>query len=742
MPDLTRRFDSYLHNVNADRLKPMVRLWGGKSQMRKDECIELIRSSLADPQKVRAAVAGLEPFERNALALIKQMSGEVEAYALAVGLYTTGVNVPARFSSGYGSSVSAIFDHLYRRSLVFSAYSYDPGYLTGYNGTGAVFSDERLLAQVDQPEVIPLEIPHAEAPPAATTRRPQTVALDILSVMQSIDTLGGLRLTQNGLVRSTEQRKLMREMHWEEDETGIDGFRFPNPSQAWISVLSAAGLLAARQDRLVLAESPDRFAVRPYSDQVAALLAGFVRTEHWNEQWKERWQSYHQKYYSYARLALVLALRSLPAQGMGWFGLADLDKALFERVGEHFSLDFIPSRPYSFRKTSEQLRKEEAEWRAQLRANWLKRERKWVEQAFTTWLYLLGMVELGIERGNLVSFRLTELGRAVLYPDLAAEPELPQEELPCPWVVQPNFEVIVYLDRTNPSRLAFLEKHAERAQAQQHTAVYRLTRDSVYRALENGSSADTLLTGLRAGSEADLPQNVCIEIREWAALRERIALHRRGRLLEFPGPATRHAAQAQGVQGVPLGERFLLLPDLPPGQNAGDNGSGLEFKRVDYSQPLPRCCSIKESGEIKLKTDHPDLLIEAQLDRWAERQPGSEWRLSQASVAAAVARGARIQELLELLASRLTNALPALLRVALLAWAGNRPAAELATVSLLRCRDPEVFRAIAASKALKPYLLGQIAPDLLLVDRSQLEALKERLAWAGLNVDDDLNRVR
>jgi hypothetical protein len=348
------------------------------------------------------------------------------------------------------------------------------------------------------------------------------------------------------------------------------------------------------------------------------------------------------------------------------------------------------------------------------------------------------MVELGIERGNLVSFRLTELGRAVLFPDLAAAPELPQGDLPCPWVVQPNFEVIVYLDRTNPSRLAFLEKHAERAQAQQHTAVYRLTRESVYRALENGSSVEALLAGLRSGSETDLPQNICIEVREWAALREKIALHRRGRLLEFPSQATRQAALGEGVQGFPLGERFLMLPDLPPGQAAGDNGSGRAIKRVDYARPLPRYCSIKESGEIQLKTDHPDLLIGAQLDRWAERQPGGEWRLSQASVAAAVARGERIQELLELLAVRLTNALPALLRVALLAWAGDPPAAELASVSLLRCRDPEVFQAIASSKALKPYLLGQIAPDLLLVDGSQLEALKERLAWAGLKVDDEL----
>jgi hypothetical protein len=70
------------------------------------------------------------------------------------------------------------------------------------------------------------------------------------------------------------------------------------------------------------------------------------------------------------------------------------------------------------------------------------------------------------------------------------------------------------------------------------------------------------------------------------------------------------------------------------------------------------------------------------------------------------------------------------------AWAGDRPGVELSTASLLRCRNPEVFQAVASSKLLKPYLLGQIAPDVLIVDTASLGALKERLAWAGFEIGD------
>ncbi len=736
MNDESLRFDGRLPGINADQLKPMARLWGGKSLTRKDELIACIRAGLADPEKVRAALAELEPYERFALALIKLMGGRIDANALSVGLHASGLRLPPRLKERYFSSDRTIYNALFRRGLVLSTYPYDPFYLYGGDGSGTLFSDERLLAEAGLPELVPLELAPAPAPPTASSRRPQTVALSVFSILQAIQDLGGLLLTKTGQVRATEQRKLARALNWEEDGMTVDGFHFANPSLAWISVLSVTGLLVRQGDRLALAHAPEDFAMRPYPEQAALLLDGFVRTKQWNEQWKEKWRSYHDSYYSHARLALRLALTALPAEGAAWYALSDLDKALFERIGEHFSLDYLPSRPFAYQKSPEQIRKEEAEWRARLRIDWLKRERRWIEQAMTSWLYYLGIVELGMDKGAVVSFRLTDLGRAALHPELQVRVEHPVVEGQQPWIVQPNFEIVVYLDRTTPAGLAFLERHAERVQAQQHTAIYRLTRESVYRGLEAGATAESLLETLRSGSETGLPQIVSIEIREWAALREKITLHRRGRLLEFESPAARQAALDQGVEGIPVGEVCLLLPQLPLGSPSETGTAGIEVRQIDYSRPLPKCLSIQESGEVRLKTDLPDLMIAAQLTRWAEALPGKTWRFTRESVSTAVARGGKIDDLFDLLAQRLIHGLPRLLRVALLHWAGEPGRAELSTVSILRVRNPEVLQAISSSKLFKPYLLGQIAPDGLVVDTAQLAALQEKLRWAGFEVGE------
>ena len=112
------------------------------------------------------------------------------------------------------------------------------------------------------------------------------------------------------------------------------------------------------------------------------------------------------------------------------------------------------------------------------------------------WVYTLGLVELAVEGTTPVALRLTDLGRALCIPTWLSRIESTPAEAQTAWVVQPNFEIVVYLDRATPQQLAFLERHAERIQAQQHVAQYRLTREAVYAALESGSTLEKLLTTL------------------------------------------------------------------------------------------------------------------------------------------------------------------------------------------------------------------------------------------------------
>ena len=557
------------------------------------------------------------------------------------------------------------------------------------------------------------------------------MALDLIGILQAVANLGGIQLTKDGRPRANELRKLAKAMGWKDDTVNVDGFAFPNPSAAWIESLQLAGLLVAQETTLVLAETISAFATRPYADQIRPVVGGMVSAGDWDERGANRDYSLRTHSLTEARQALLIGLAALPTEGAGFFAVDELDHRLFERIGEYFSLGYHAYRPDGYRKTPEQHRQELAAWQQKLREEWLKRERLWLNHTLTTWVYTLGLVELAVEGTTPVALRLTDLGRALLHPHLAEPAEATPAEAQTAWVVQPNFEIVVYLDRTTPQQLAFLERHAERIQAQQHVAQYRLTREAVYAALESGSTLEKLLTTLETTSGRPLPQNVAVDLREWAALREQVTIYRRARLLEFPNSAGRDAV-APRLAGLPVGDRFLLV-------TAGLAAHLRTAKRVDYGQPLARCLSAKEDGLVTVILQPDDLLLGTQLNRWAERLDGGQWRLSQASVAAAVAGGLPLAELLKLLAERLVGRLPPLLEVALRAWAGEQSRVAVAGVTVLQCSQPAVFEAIVTSPKLRRYLRGEVAPDLVIVDQAKVAEFEEQLRWAGLQVTGELS---
>lgn len=731
MPTQARRFDSYLPGITADKLKQMVRLWGGSSQLRKDECIALISAGLNSPARCAAAVEALAPFERNALALIKAAGGVIDGKALTLGLRASGFD-PGQHARHYynDSGHNTLLNSLTRRGLILVYGGHDPTYFDSY-GDPQVFSDERLLAHVGAPQVVPLTIkPMAQQPVQSISRRPQNVALDLIGVWQAIEDLGGIGITQGGKPRTHDLRKLNKAMGWSEDTILLDGLPFRAPGQGIVYALIHAGLLVNRNGLLAPTEPASAFAARPYAEQARQLLKGFTHAGEWDERVAQPAYFHTPSTLVQARQALVIGLRALPERGTSFFAINGFEQALYERIGHHFSFSYLPYRPYDYGKTAEQMRAELAAWETDIRARWVREVLPWLTAALSSWLYLLGIVELALKDGQPVAVRLTDLGRAVLYPGHGhlARP-VTEPATGHIWVVQPNFEVLAYLERINPQQLAFLEGHAERLQAGEHVAQYRLTRASVYRALENGARLDVLINELEAGAGRPLPQNVAAEIREWAALREQITVYRRAKLLEYPDRAGRDAAIA-GVRGAPIGDRFLLVA-------RADAVRPAPTRRVDYAQPLAKCLLVNEEGVLTRLMPPDDLLLDAQLDRWAERLDAGRWQLTRASVSAAAA-GLPISELLRLLADRLAGALPPWLEVALRAWAGETIKVVLADAVVLQVSQPAIFAAITTSPKLRPFLRGELAPDLLLLDRARVEVFRKELQWAGLTLTEDL----
>jgi hypothetical protein len=730
MASTPRRFDAVLSRVGAAELKSMARMWGGGSQTRKDQCITLIRQGLADPEKVRAAVATLLPWEANALALLKAAGGALDGVALCVALRATGANLPGT-RTPYGDDRANVLSVLIRRGLALSASEYSPTYMHDF-GSANVYSDERLLAAAGLPEITPFKIKPIAPPDATIQRRPQSVALDLIGLLQAVENQGGIGLTQNGAPRVNDMRRVAKAVGWTEDVTQIDGLAFPNLAPGLIYALWHGGILKGDAALLNLAAPVNAFAAQSYAEQTRQVFHGFVQANEWDERGQQA------GYFETARLiqarqALIIALTALPGQGASFFTVDELERALYERIGEHFSLSYLSGPPYSYGKTAEQARQELLAWQAKLRQNWLGSERVWLEHALATWCHFLGVVELGFRDKTLVALRLTDLGRAILHGEAAPAMPAPTAEARVAWVVQPNFEVVVYLDRASPEQLAFLERHAERFQTQQHVAQYRLTRQVVYTALESGSKLDRLLAALAGGAGRPLPQNVAAELREWAALREQVTLYRRARLLEFADAASRDA-EAQRLSGAPVGDRFLLIGARQAKQMTGTRVR----EHVNYAAAPAKCLTADEEGIMAVSPRPADMLLDAQLGRWAEPRADQRWQLTQASVAAGLKAGGTLAELLKLLADRLIFPLPPLLEVALRAWAGEPSAVGLAGVTVLQCAQPAIFTAIVASLKLRRFLRGELAPDLVVVDRGQLDAFQAHLRWAGLAISPEL----
>ena len=731
------RCDEFVPYMRSEELKAMARMLGGSGQLRKDECIPFIPAVLNDPSRLQAALDRLSQNDRLALAVVNQFNGVMPSHGLALAMRTLRESWPES-RRNYHQNDTMLFVHpLVRRGLLFYADGPSDSGMYGY-GSRLVVADERILARIDAPEVEPFTLAPAPTPDIVRARRPQAISLDLVAALQTVNSMGGLRLTRarQRSIRTADLTKLFKLMGWAGDRD-IDGVTFPQFGDAFLYALTGSGLLHLAGDVLMPAIPVEQLAEQPYEMQVKLLLNGFLQADAWVEWQGDRYETPVVPAQAVTgRYALTAALMALPDTSDTFFRLENIDQAWYARVGENFSLGYaLTYGPNTYGRSDAQQKSDLEQWRAGLRKSWIQRERVWSQHAITTWAYALGLVELGLDGQQVVSVRLTDLGRVVLRPH-AAQPESltpalapassPAGAAPA-IVVQPNFDILVYLDRVRPADMAFLERYLERAQVQQHTAHYRLTRDSIYRGLESGITSGDLLDRLAGLNGGSLPQNVQVEIRQWAAARERISLRRFAQLVEFADSEDRDAAVQRGIRGTPIGDRFMLLaPDSPRPRVQ---------RQVDHNLLPVRCLSVEEDGQLLLDSGLRDVVIEAELDGWAERQSPDCWLLTRVSVSSAIQQGRRTTDLFKWLDARRKSLLPAWLRVAIQSWAGGRTDATLMPAVVLHVRLPDACEAIAASATLRPHLQARVGVNTWIIKPGHEAALREKLAWAGLQMD-------
>lgn len=286
-------------------------------------------------------------------------------------------------------------------------------------------------------------------------------------------------------------------------------------------------------------------------------------------------------------------------------------------------------------------------------------------------------------------------------------------------LVQPNFEVLVYLDLlTSGSVQALAGASLKRLDAQ--TATFELDRGSVTYALAGGMDVTALLDQLE-NHAMHVPDNVRGAIRDWSARRDRLQIHTGTRIIEYPDEAHRDAALAKLTGARALAERFVLLD-----RDAAEPGLQSDF---DHHFGVDPALKVRPDGTI-LARGSLNLSARAVLQQLTTQESRHTFRISQAALRAHKSGAA----LHKLLAAQAIGGIPRELEVLLQAWRRQGPAPVIAQATIFQHPD-------AGSWAMNPSLSGlfgaQLSPSSFLVIPGKEDRLRELLSELGVDFASD-----
>lgn len=163
----------------------------------------------------------------------------------------------------------------------------------------------------------------------------------------------------------------------------------------------------------------------------------------------------------------------------------------------------------------------------------------------------LGLIETGIAEGQILAFRVTELGQLIL----SEESSHTIEEITTGVIVQPTFEVIVPRHFSFASRWIF-ESIAELVSTGK-VLHYRMTRATLIKGYKEGHTIEAVLHFLENIISEPLPQNVRQSLQDWSEILGAVSFSNLT-LLRCSSPDV-----ADVIQAIPK-MRVLVLSQLSP----------------------------------------------------------------------------------------------------------------------------------------------------------------------------------
>jgi hypothetical protein len=175
----------------------------------------------------------------------------------------------------------------------------------------------------------------------------------------------------------------------------------------------------------------------------------------------------------------------------------------------------------------------------------------------------------------------------------------------------------------------------------------------------------------------------------------------------------------------------------------------------DYRRPAEACVEVGIDGiTLTLELARTDLLVDAEIARFAQELPASADRLTRAGQGAATKRSFVVssESLARGLASGLTSAqlsqwferrtgaeTPPAVRLLLAARSPQAARLEIRATTLLRTPTAEVLDGLLQHPETSPYLLERLGPTAAVISAGTLDSLRRTVERLGLKLAGDLS---
>jgi hypothetical protein len=360
--------------------------------------------------------------------------------------------------------------------------------------------------------------------------------------------------------------------------------------------------------------------------------------------------------------------------------------------------------------------------------------------------YPLGLVRAAEERasGRRV-VQLTPLGRYVLALGPAPPPRAAFEHF---LLVQPNFEMIAYRQGLTPQLVGRLSQFAWWSQIGAALEL-KLTRESIGQGLDLGLTPESILEVLTRHSARPMPPGVIDAVRTWAGHHQRVIYYAAATLIEFGSQLDRDDAlrfwpASESAAPIAVAERLLLVEDE----------RSVPFDRLrlagsrDYRRPPELCVTIEPDG-VTLAVDpaRSDLLVDAELARFAEPLPAQEplagqsagaasrrFIVTPASLRRAISRGMSPVQFADWYRHRSGGEVPPAVRLLLLPKTSRVPPIEATRTVVLKVSSVELLDGLLQHPATSPWLGERLGPTSVTLPDDRLEPLQEALKELGINL--------